>query len=206
MSHSPAPDVPGHALLEGRTVLITAAAGAGIGFAAAKRCVEEGARVLADYLVEARKADRKLILTSASKGGGDIAHALGNLLAGEDLKHVRGWGSIGGVLRGTPLADVGLTFPSSWLLALTGWAHGTSLGVARDLSTATGDFNQGIVIEDAEVSSTGTGTGASGESSSMPWPCSWRQSAIGRCSWPSTSTATSTSSSRPISFSRPTRR
>jgi 3-oxoacyl-[acyl-carrier protein] reductase len=38
--------VDGHGLLAGRTVLITAAAGSGIGFAAAKRCVEEGAQVV----------------------------------------------------------------------------------------------------------------------------------------------------------------
>jgi 3-oxoacyl-[acyl-carrier protein] reductase len=37
---------PSHGLLAGRTVLITAAAGAGIGFATARRCVEEGARVV----------------------------------------------------------------------------------------------------------------------------------------------------------------
>jgi 3-oxoacyl-[acyl-carrier protein] reductase len=35
----------GRALLAGRTVLVTAAAGTGIGFAAAERCVREGARV-----------------------------------------------------------------------------------------------------------------------------------------------------------------
>jgi 3-oxoacyl-[acyl-carrier protein] reductase len=35
-----------HGLLEGKTVVVTAAAGTGIGFATAKRCVEEGARVL----------------------------------------------------------------------------------------------------------------------------------------------------------------
>src|SRR5262245_18110074 len=34
-----------HGLLAGKTVLVTAAAGTGIGFAAAKRCAEEGARV-----------------------------------------------------------------------------------------------------------------------------------------------------------------
>jgi 3-oxoacyl-[acyl-carrier protein] reductase len=34
-----------HQLLAGRTVLVTAAAGTGIGFAAARRCAEEGARV-----------------------------------------------------------------------------------------------------------------------------------------------------------------
>ena len=36
----------GHQLLDGKGVLITAAAGTGIGFATAKRCVEEGARVV----------------------------------------------------------------------------------------------------------------------------------------------------------------
>jgi 3-oxoacyl-[acyl-carrier protein] reductase len=37
--------LPGHGLLAGRTVLITAAAGTGIGFATAQRCAQEGARV-----------------------------------------------------------------------------------------------------------------------------------------------------------------
>jgi 3-oxoacyl-[acyl-carrier protein] reductase len=35
-----------HRLLAGRTVLVTAAAGTGIGFATARRCAEEGARVI----------------------------------------------------------------------------------------------------------------------------------------------------------------
>ena len=35
----------GHGLLEDKAVLVTAAAGTGIGFATAKRCLEEGARV-----------------------------------------------------------------------------------------------------------------------------------------------------------------
>lgn len=38
--------VKGHNLLEGKSVLITAAAGAGIGFSAAQRAVEEGARAI----------------------------------------------------------------------------------------------------------------------------------------------------------------
>lgn len=38
--------VPGHGLLDGRSVVITAAAGAGIGGATARRCLEEGANVL----------------------------------------------------------------------------------------------------------------------------------------------------------------
>lgn len=43
----PVPDyVAGHGLLKGRSVLITAAAGVGIGFAAAKKAVEEGCRAI----------------------------------------------------------------------------------------------------------------------------------------------------------------
>lgn len=38
--------VEGHNLLAGKSILITAAAGAGIGFAAAKKCVEEGCRAI----------------------------------------------------------------------------------------------------------------------------------------------------------------
>ena len=38
--------VPGHGLLKGRTAVVTAAAGAGIGGATARRFLEEGARVL----------------------------------------------------------------------------------------------------------------------------------------------------------------
>jgi 3-oxoacyl-[acyl-carrier protein] reductase len=44
---TPEPRAPrSHALLEGKAVLVTAAAGTGIGFATAKRCVEEGAVVV----------------------------------------------------------------------------------------------------------------------------------------------------------------
>jgi 3-oxoacyl-[acyl-carrier protein] reductase len=46
-SPPPPPEaVPSHGLLEGRTVLVTAAAGVGIGYATAKRCLEEGAHVV----------------------------------------------------------------------------------------------------------------------------------------------------------------
>lgn len=46
MSAGPPPYPPGRGLLEGKTALVTAAAGTGIGFAVAKRCAEEGATVV----------------------------------------------------------------------------------------------------------------------------------------------------------------
>lgn len=47
----------GHNILAGKTVLITAAAGTGIGFASAKRCVEEGATVMISDIHERRLAE-----------------------------------------------------------------------------------------------------------------------------------------------------
>ncbi|MER5835148.1 SDR family oxidoreductase [Streptomyces sp. NPDC002130] len=46
MTAAPPPYLPGHHLLTGRTAVVTAAAGAGIGGATARRLLEEGARVV----------------------------------------------------------------------------------------------------------------------------------------------------------------
>ena len=52
------PDYPeSHDLLAGRRVVITAAAGAGIGYAAAKRCLEEGASLLISDIHAKRTAE-----------------------------------------------------------------------------------------------------------------------------------------------------
>jgi 3-oxoacyl-[acyl-carrier protein] reductase len=59
----PPPYVPGHGLLTGKGVLITAAAGTGIGSATAKRMLEEGARV-----VISDKHERRLGETAAELG------------------------------------------------------------------------------------------------------------------------------------------
>lgn len=55
--------VNGHGLLAGKTVLITAAAGSGIGSATARRCLEEGARV-----VISDKHERRLAETASELG------------------------------------------------------------------------------------------------------------------------------------------
>jgi 3-oxoacyl-[acyl-carrier protein] reductase len=57
---------PGHRLLAGKTVVVTAAAGTGIGFAAARRCLEEGARVLISDQHERRLSEASETLASVS--------------------------------------------------------------------------------------------------------------------------------------------
>ena len=54
----------GHGLLDGKTVLVTAAAGTGIGFATAQRCAEEGASVVISDKHERRLAEAAEQLTS----------------------------------------------------------------------------------------------------------------------------------------------
>ena len=64
------PYPPGRNLLAGKTVVITAAAGTGIGFATAKRCAEEGARILISDVHERRlgeAADRLAEVCGGSK-------------------------------------------------------------------------------------------------------------------------------------------
>ncbi len=62
----------GHSLLEGKVVVITAAAGTGIGSAAARRCLEEGARVMISDQHERRLAATRDELAQAH---GDAAVA-----------------------------------------------------------------------------------------------------------------------------------
>ncbi|WCM49627.1 SDR family oxidoreductase [Pseudomonas sp. WJP1] len=62
------PYVPGHQLLAGKSVLITAAAGAGIGYAAAKRCAEEGCRALMISDVHPRRLEQAVEQLKADTG------------------------------------------------------------------------------------------------------------------------------------------
>jgi 3-oxoacyl-[acyl-carrier protein] reductase len=62
---------PGHGLLDDKVIVVTAAAGTGIGSAAARRCLEEGARVVLSDQHERRLAAAR----------DDLAHAHGERVA-----------------------------------------------------------------------------------------------------------------------------
>lgn len=68
--------VPGHQLLAGRSVLITAAAGAGIGFAAATRALEEGCRALMISDIHAKRLDAAVATLRREHG---VDHVWGQL-------------------------------------------------------------------------------------------------------------------------------
>jgi 3-oxoacyl-[acyl-carrier protein] reductase len=68
----PPPPAPpaGHALLAGKVVIVTAAAGTGIGSATARRCLEEGAAVMVSDAHERRLAET--VEQLAAETGGDV--------------------------------------------------------------------------------------------------------------------------------------
>jgi hypothetical protein len=56
-----------------------------------------------------------LIITSASKGGIEVACALSSMHGSSEITAIKAWINFGGLLRGTPLADLSLTWWMRWL-------------------------------------------------------------------------------------------
>jgi 3-oxoacyl-[acyl-carrier protein] reductase len=81
---APVPDPPsGHGLLSDKVVIVTAAAGTGIGFATAKRCLEEGAHLVVSDTHERRLAESVEQLQAV--GGGEVIGVPCNVTKEEDV-------------------------------------------------------------------------------------------------------------------------
>ncbi len=76
----------GKNLLEGKNVLITAAAGTGIGFSVAKRCAEEGARVMISDIHQRRLAEAVDGVAAAAKTA--VASCLCNVTSEDDVQNL----------------------------------------------------------------------------------------------------------------------
>lgn len=86
----PTPPTPprGHGLLEGKVVVVTAAAGTGIGFATARRCVEEGATVVISDAHERRLGEAADAL--AEVGGTRPLAIPCDVTVEDDVQHLYG--------------------------------------------------------------------------------------------------------------------
>ena len=91
--------VEGHGLIKGKSVLITAAAGAGIGFSAAVRAVEEGARAIVLSDIHDRRLSEAVDKLKADTGVEDVFGYVGNVAAEEDVRALIdfAWEAMGGV-------------------------------------------------------------------------------------------------------------
>ena len=78
--------VPAHGLLKGKSVLITAAAGGGIGFAAARRCLEEGARALMLSDIHPRRTDEAAQALAKDFPDAQVFGQVGNVAIEADVQ------------------------------------------------------------------------------------------------------------------------
>jgi hypothetical protein len=97
--------------------------------------VEGNARIVASAIREASKHNHQILLVSASKSGAEVAQALGRELSHDESASVIGWVSIGGVVRGTPIADRVLEPELCWFTELKFGLEGFSLEGAKSMRT-----------------------------------------------------------------------
>ena len=76
--------------------------------------VERNADAIAKQLAALGDRGQKIVVVSASKAGPEVALALSQLRAADTKHGVTAWVNIGGVLRGSALADRALTWPTRW--------------------------------------------------------------------------------------------
>ncbi len=96
--------------------------------------VDDNARIVADAIRQAR--GKRVFVVSASKSGAEVALALGRDLDQQDTEHVVGWLSIGGVVRGSPLADRVLEPDICWVVELKLGTQGFDLRGLKSMQTA----------------------------------------------------------------------
>ena len=78
--------VQGHDLIKGKSVLITAAAGAGIGFSAATRAAEEGARAIVLSDIHEGRLAKAVEKLKEDSGLADIFGKVGNVAVEDDVR------------------------------------------------------------------------------------------------------------------------
>jgi inward rectifier potassium channel len=77
--------------------------------------IEENAEIIARIVRSESRYHSKLILVSTSKSGPETALALGRILRLGETMPVKAWISVGGLIRGTFLADRIVAWPKSWI-------------------------------------------------------------------------------------------
>jgi hypothetical protein len=80
--------------------------------------IETNAAIIAAELRALDPARDRVMLVSASKGGPEVAYAVGALLSPVETRPVEAWINVGGPLRGSPLADWATSWPIAWLAPL----------------------------------------------------------------------------------------
>ena len=97
--------------------------------------IEVNAEIVADHIRHVGQDAGPIILISTSKAGSEAAHALGHLLPAEESEAVKAWINVGGLLKGSPLADWGTDWPNSLLVSF--YFALKNLGISESLASMT---------------------------------------------------------------------
>jgi hypothetical protein len=98
--------------------------------------IEENAEIIGRIVRSESRSHSKLILVSTSKAGPETALALGRILRPDETTSVRAWLSVGGLIRGTPLADRVTTWPKSWIARILFSLESTDFRSVPGLTTS----------------------------------------------------------------------
>lgn len=155
---TPPPYVPGHHLLDGRTAVITAAAGAGIGGATARRFLEEGARVVLGD-AHTRRLKETTEALAEEFGAGRVAslpcdvtdeEQVGALLASAEERH----GRLDIVVNNAGLggtADLVEMTDAQWAKVLDVTLNGTFRCTRAALRRMKDSGSGGVIVNNASV-------------------------------------------------------
>jgi hypothetical protein len=95
---------------------------------------DDNAYKIATYLKLLSEKYDKIMVVSASKGGLETSIALGKILKPEETKSIKAWVNVGGILRGSPIADNYLCAPKCWFAGLMLWTKGKKMNIVEDMS------------------------------------------------------------------------
>lgn len=98
--------------------------------------IEENGAFVAGEIRRRRADAKRIILVSASSGGASVLHALGVLLSVEETAQVAAWVNIGGLLKGSALADFAVLEPDCFFTRLIVWLRGWRYESIESMVTA----------------------------------------------------------------------
>jgi len=86
--------------------------------------VEDNADYLTKELIVRNKSGKNIILVGASSAGPAIYLSLGEMMDKHEVKGVKAWVNLGGILQGSPLIDHYQEWPQRWLFNTVIWYQG----------------------------------------------------------------------------------
>jgi 3-oxoacyl-[acyl-carrier protein] reductase len=157
MSTAP-PYVPPHGLLKDKSVLITAAAGAGIGYSTAKRCLEEGAKVVVLADLHERRLSEAVKTLQKEFGPQKVHGRLADVTVEGEVQnlvdHAEGWSNgvdilvnnagLGGSKRIVDMTD------EEWLKVIDVSLNGT-FRMTRAMLRKMQPRGRGVIVNNASV-------------------------------------------------------